>query len=99
MTLPNFHALRDWLERSLTGSREQKEKLYIWVTKLENWCKEAEQDQEKLRMRVSDLEHEITNLRDESEHLRSLEDFLDDVERGIRTLDERETVVPSYERL
>lgn len=98
MTLPNFHALRDWIEEQLGGRPLTKEKLDNWVTKLENWCKEAQDEREKLRSRVSDLEHEITDLKDESAHLESLEGFLDDVERGIRTLDERETVVPSYER-
>lgn len=75
--LPNFTALREWID------------------KLEDWCREEAEDRQKAERSAKDMqdqveaqERELVLARDATEELESVEEQLQDVERGVVTFEE-----------
>lgn len=93
--LPNFKALREWLDKNYGGQWSPESNLAKWIDKLERWCElsiEAgtqdkdeieglQQEQENLVEQIGELE----GTEDELEHLRTV---VQDIPRGIRSFEE-----------
>lgn len=80
--IPNFDAI----SKRLVGPEHAP--VRAWLDKLAEWCKEAVEADTKATGRISDLEQEITTMRDAERELEELREDLEDVGRGIRTLEE-----------
>lgn len=77
LCIPNFAALREWID------------------KLEDWCREEAEDLRKAEHRAEDLQGGVDRLEQESAitadinaQMETMEQELDDVERGVITFEE-----------
>lgn len=80
--IPNFAAVTD----RLTAAEHKP--VLEWLSKLAEWCKTAVEADAQASSRISDLEQAISEARDAEEVLTRLYEDLEDVGRGIRTLEE-----------
>lgn len=80
--IPNFDAVVKRL------AAPEHEPVRAWLDKLAEWCKAAVEADDKADNRIRDLEQAISEARDAEEVLTRLYEDLEDVGRGIRTLEE-----------
>lgn len=88
--MPAFDSLREYL-----NDNPKRDAVLKWLDKLEEWCAdrltESASDDKKMTEysdKIDKLEEELAGMRDDRLELESLEEQLEDVVRGLRTLED-----------